>query len=128
MDSSQNAVQHSASDAEDAARYRWLRDRKSAYGGYCGSAPFVMDPSRSRLYAIADLRSKALDLSVDADMLHTTVKSLHESNEINERGLMPEGASWRDLDGPYVDALYKLAKEELGYTDARFDAAMLASK
>lgn len=115
-------------DAQDAARYRWLRDGKSAYGGYCGSAPYVIDPGRSRLYAIETLKSNALDLSLDADMLHTKVQRLHESNEIVERGLMPEGASSRDFDGPYVDALYKLAKEELGFSDVQFDAAMQAGR
>jgi len=97
-------------------RYAWLRDGKSHYGGRGGSAPFVMSPNRSRLYAIHRLRAEALDAEIDADILSTKAQKLHEHNEVVERGLMVRPD--RDSD-EYADVLYKLAQTELGWTDVR---------
>ena len=120
-------AQAEAQMKRDAARYRWLRDGKSDNRGWCGSAPYVIDPRRSRLYAMADLRSQALDVSIDADIFGAKVNELHHHNEIVERGLLPAGASTKDFDGPYIDALYALAKKELGFTDQQF-AAVIATE
>jgi hypothetical protein len=98
-------------------RYVWLRDGKSAYGGYCGRAPFVMSPNRSRLYAIAQLRAAALDAEVDSDIFHTTLQNLHITNEIAEREILPYPIDWDSVD--YEEALCKLAQSELGWDDER---------
>ena len=103
-------------------RYVWLRDGKSHWGGWCGSAPFVMSPNRSRLYAIAVVRSAALDAEIDADIINTTVENLHAENAVVERELMPAPVD-RDSD-EYSDMLFKLAQTELGWTDERTKIAM----
>lgn len=113
--SKSNSVQHTP----EMERYLWLRDGKSRNRGYCGRAPYVVSPSRSRLYAVYELRAAALDAEIDADILDNKAHDLHVANEVVERGLLPDGASSRDLDGPYVEALYKLAQKELGWTDER---------
>ncbi|WP_421883207.1 hypothetical protein [Methylibium sp.] len=100
-------------------RYVWLRDGRSRYGGYCGSAPFVMNPRQSRLYAIAQFRAAELDVAIDADIFWNKVGALHDANDVVERGLLPDGASPHDFEGPYVDALELLAQRELGWDDAR---------
>lgn len=112
----------------EAERYLWLRDGQSKNRGYGGSAPFVISPSRSRLYAIHALKAAALDAEVDADILDSKVSALHVSNEVVERGLLPEGASTRDFEGPYVEVLYRLAQHELGWTNARAAIARTSTR
>lgn len=107
-------------------RYLWLRDGKSIHGGWCGSAPFVMSPARSRLYAIAKLKADALDTEIDADILHNRVHELYVSNELVERGLVPIGADGNPVEwnsDEYSEALYKLAQQVLGWSDERFKKA-----
>ena len=101
---------------ENEERYLWLRNGKTRYRGM---APFVMNPRTSRLYAVSQMLSNELDVAVDQDIFDNKVAELHNDNEVNERGLMPEGASWYDFEGPYVDVLYKLAQSELGWSDER---------
>jgi len=103
-------------------RYAWLRDGKSHWSGWGGSAPFVMSPNRSRLYAIAVVRAAALDAEIDADIINTTVENLHAENAIIERELMPPPID--RYSDEYSDALYKLAQSELGWTDERTLIAM----
>ena len=102
-------------------RYIWLRDKKTRYGGYCGSAPFVMSPSKSRLYAIHKLVEDALDAEIDSDILDNKVEDLHQSNEIVERGIMVYPDRYSE---EYNDALFKLAQIELGWDDTRTNLAM----
>jgi hypothetical protein len=104
---------------ENAERYQWLRNGRSRNGGYCGTAPYVVDPNRSRLYAMEKLRGDWLDLHVDADILDNECMRLHYDNEVVERGLMPEGGSHHEFDGPYGQALTKLAQQTLGWSDKR---------
>lgn len=103
----------------ETERYLWLRNGKSRYGGYCGSAPYVLLPQRSRLYALYRSRGEELDAAIDQDIFATRLQELHEANEVVERGLLPDGASPRDFEGPYIDALEKLTQEVLGWDDAR---------
>jgi hypothetical protein len=103
-------------------RYVWLRDGKSHFGGWGGSAPFVMSPNRSRLYAIAVVRAAALDAEIDADIINTTVEKLHAENAIVERELMPSPVD--RYSDEYGDALFKLAQSELGWDEARTKIAM----
>lgn len=103
----------------DEERYRWLRDGKTIYGGYGGHAPFVWSP-KSRLYAVYSLRAANLDASVDADILHNKMHSLHIANELVERGLLPVGVVKSDFsDEAYCTALQKLAQTELDWDNER---------
>lgn len=107
-------------------RYVWLRDGKSIHGGWCGSAPFVMSPNRSRLYAIAVVRAEALDTEIDADILDNRAQELYISNELVERGLVPLGDDGHNVEwnsDEYSEALYKLAQQVLGWSDERFKKA-----
>ena len=104
----------------NAQRYEWLRDGKSHCGGWCGSAPYVISPNKSRLYAIHALRAAELDLDIDEDMIDSKVEELHKTNEIVERGIMQYPVD-RDSE-EYDEALYQLAKTELGWTDERYNA------
>ena len=110
-------------------RYAWLRDGKSRYGGYCGSAPFVMNPRKSKLYAIATLQAVELDVSIDHDIFFNKVEELELRNEVVERGLVPpEGRYHPEYDrissDAYCQVLYKLAQADLGWSDERVKLAM----
>lgn len=98
-------------------RYLWLREGKSHYGGYCGSAPFVMLPNKSRLYAIAVARSEVLDTEIDLDILNTKIQRLYEQNEITERGLNP--CKFDRYSQEYSDILFELARTELKWSNER---------
>lgn len=109
---------------ENAERYKWLRNGRSRNAGWGGSAPYVVNPTRSRLYAIERLRGDWLDIGVDADIFDNECMRLHVANEVVERGLMPEDGSVYDYDGPYGVALQKLAQETLGWSDKRVHDAL----
>lgn len=104
----------------NAQRYEWLRDGKSHCGGWGGSAPYVISPNKSRLYAIHALRAAELDLDIDEDMIDSKAQRLYETNEVVERGIMKSPVD-RDSED-YIEALYQLAKTELGWTDERYNA------
>lgn len=112
-----------AQHTPEAERYLWLRDGRSRNGGWGGRAPFVMSPSRSRLYAIHALRAEALDAEIDNDIIENKVEELHLSGELVERGLLPAGSHVDCCDEVYCDALYALAQAELGWSDERADIA-----
>lgn len=116
------AQQPAQSEDANARRYLWLREGKSKDSGWGGSAPFVMNPSQSRLFAVAKLRGEQLDVAIDMDMLDTKADELHIANEVVERGRLPKGSRASSDDDPYVDALYALAKQELGFTDKQMEA------
>jgi hypothetical protein len=105
-------------------RYLWLRDGKSRRAGWCGSAPYVISPNKSRLYAIAKLRALHLDLEIDYDILIDKVEDLHLHNEIVEREIMiqPDKNSEE-----YNNCLHVLAAIELGWTMQRFSQTMAYS-
>jgi hypothetical protein len=71
------------------------------------------------LYAVNVTRGEALDAAIDQDIFWTRLHELHEANEVVERGLLPDGASPRDFEGPYITALERLTQEVLGWDDAR---------
>lgn len=102
-------------------RYVWLRDGKSRRGGYCGSAPYVISPTKSRLYAIASLRAAQLDAEVDYDILENKASELDLHNAVVERELMYRPDKFSD---EYANCLYVLAGIELGWDASRFERAM----
>ena len=98
----------------DAERLRWLRDGKSINRGYCGRAPFVMLPNKSRLYAIADARGETLNLEVDTDILDNKVAELHAANHLVESGIVgADGPRWPSDE--YTNLLEKEAFRLLGW-------------
>lgn len=60
----------------DALRYRWLRGEKKTKGSYC-FWPYVIDPVKSRLYAVQDLKNQTLDKSIDESMLHDMAQYIY---------------------------------------------------
>ena len=100
----------------DAERYRHLRDGKSRQGRY---RPFVMNPNESVIYAIEAYRGSALDLAVDVDIATTKLYELHETNDIVERYLLPEGMRPNFMDERYCDLLGEVAMKDLGFDEER---------
>lgn len=82
---------------ENEERYLWLRNHRSRYM----DAPYVINTRRSVLYAVSRSRGELMDDLIDRDIFDNKMQELHETNEIVERGFMPEGASRYDVGGPY---------------------------
>ena len=67
-----------AADAKDAARYRWLRDYSLRKTSRPDDAPYVMNPRRSKLYAMSAYRGDALDAAIDEDRLNDMAQHIFE--------------------------------------------------
>lgn len=70
-------TQQALSDARDAARYRWLRGgmRKTRRPD---DAPYVVNPRRSKLYAVVNYAGEELDAAIDEDRLNDMTQWVYE--------------------------------------------------
>lgn len=95
-------------DRIDAIRYRWLRDnpRKAYYKAAPFDAPYVIDPKKSRLYAIYVQRGLTLDHSIDEDRQQDMAQHVFEE-------MLVEG------DARFADPLFKFSDEFADECDAK---------
>lgn len=101
--------------ADYAERYAWLKNNESK-GNH--TRPFVMNPKRSRLYAIAQFIADELDAAIDYDILCNTCDLMHHHGHMVENHLT-QGFYWPSDE--YCNLLADEAFKLLGWTQERID-------
>lgn len=71
-------------DRADAIRYRWLRDQPKKQYSKSRSfrSPYVVDPQRSRLYAVVGYTDQNLDGAIDQDILEGMSQHIFEQMQV----------------------------------------------
>lgn len=101
--------------AEYAERYAWLKENKSR-GNH--TRPYVVNPQKSRLYAMVSFIQNELDAAIDLDILCNTCNLMHHHGYLVENHLT-NGFSWPSDE--YCDLLAEEAYKLLGWTQERID-------
>lgn len=98
---------------EDARLYEWLRDLPYRRRYRPDNPLYVIDPEKSRLYAVMALRGQNLDDAIRDQILWDLVNHLSDEQKING------DARFKDPDWQFsnerTDELEQLARKQLGY-------------
>lgn len=114
--SDQDTEEQRKRDAEDAARYRWLRDnpRKARSKALPYDAPYVINPRKSVLYAMARYKGEALDEAIDNDRLEDMAQHIFEERQVEGDDRFADPMFWASDE--FADECEKKAKEALGWS------------